>query len=174
VFTDDALIQRSKILKLSDPEKWDLHYLQNYLQTKEMGSLVLLGRDAGVWGSMEDRESHKPDLIALKSRTERDAFSMWAAKKAVGRLFTCCFARFIKPSPNGLVGIEDTMVYRATYGITSILASMVPIVSIVVLYYVNSMPARLAIVAAFNLLISLCLMGLASAKRAEMFAITAA
>jgi tetrahydromethanopterin S-methyltransferase subunit E len=175
MITDHALIQQSMIMKLPEPEKWDLHYMQDYLQTTEMGSLVLLGRDATVWGSTKDRDSYKPDLVALNQRTERDAFSLWAAKKAVGRLFTHFFARFVKPSPvHGLLGIEATIVYRATYGITSMLASMIPIASIVVLYYVDSMPARLATIAAFNILISLCLMVLAGAKRAEIFAVTAA
>jgi hypothetical protein len=173
--SDDALIQQSVIMKLPAPENWDLHYLQNYLASKDMGPYALMGRDAGLWGFASDRDSHKPDLVALQPRTERDAFSMWAARKAVGRLFTYCFARFVKPSrTHGLVGIEDTVVYRVTYGITSILASMIPIVSIIALYYVDSVPARLATIAAFNLLISICLMGLASAKRAEIFAITAA
>jgi hypothetical protein len=39
---------------------------------------------------------------------------------------------------------------------------------------VHSMPARFATIAAFNVLLSVCLMGLAGAKRAEVFAITAA
>jgi hypothetical protein len=169
MYIDDALIQQSVILKLPAPKQWDLHYLQNYLATKGMGPRALMGRDVELWGS------YKPDLVALQPRTERDAFSMWAAKKAVGRLFTYCFARFVKPSrTHGLVGIEDTIVYRATYGITSILASMIPVLSIIVLYYVESMPARLATITVFNLIVSICLMGLAGAKRAEIFAITAA
>lgn len=163
------------ILKLPDPNATDLHYLQNYLETDSMGPLALLGRDASTWGSMLERDAHAPDLVALKVRAEKDALSTWAAKKVVGRLFTCCFKRFVKPSPgHGLVGVEDTLVYRATYGFTSLVASMVPIASIVVLYYVDSMPARLATIAVFNLFISICLMGLAKAKRAEIFAISAA
>jgi hypothetical protein len=175
LLSDHALIQQSIIMKLPEAEKCDIHYMQNYLHSKEMGGLALLGRDATSWGSMDDRNSHKPDLVALKPRTDRDAFSSWAARKAVGRLFTYFFAHFVKPSPvHGLVGIEDTIVYRATYGITSIVASMIPIISIVVLYYINSMSARLATIAAFNILVSLSLMILAGAKRAEIFAVTAA
>ncbi|OAK97991.1 hypothetical protein IQ06DRAFT_357127 [Phaeosphaeriaceae sp. SRC1lsM3a] len=175
IATDHAIIQQSMILKLPDPNATDLHYLQNYLETDSMGPLALLGRDASTWGSMLERDAHAPDLVALKVRAEKDALSTWAAKKVVGRLFTCCFKRFVKPSPgHGLVGVEDTLVYRATYGFTSLVASMVPIASIVVLYYVDSMPARLATIAVFNLFISICLMGLAKAKRAEIFAISAA
>jgi hypothetical protein len=51
---------------------------------------------------------------------------------------------------------------------------LIPIASIVVLYQVQSMSARLGIIAAFNVLVAVCLMGFANAKRAEVFAISAA
>jgi hypothetical protein len=75
---------------------------------------------------------------------------------------------------HGVVGYEDTTIYRITYWITSILASLILIISIVVLYLVHSMPARLGTIAGFNILVSICLMALTNAKRAEIFAITAA
>lgn len=81
----------------------------------------------------------------------------------------------MKPSPiHGVIGYEDSTIYYITYWITSILASLIPIASIVLLYCVNSMRARLGIIAAFNVLVSICLMGLTNAKRVEVFAITAA
>lgn len=81
----------------------------------------------------------------------------------------------MKPSKiHGSIGYEDSTIYRITYWFTSILASLIPIASIAVLYQVQSMSARLGIIAAFNVSLSICLMGLANAKRAEVFAITAA
>jgi hypothetical protein len=149
--------------------------MQNYLQTDAMGPLVLSGNDAEVWGSMEDRKSYQPDLVALCPRATKDPFSRWAAESTILNLFRCGCARFMKPSRvHGVVGYEDSTIYRITYWITSILASLIPIVSISVLYCVHSMPARLAIIAAFNVLVSVCLMGFANAKRAEVFAVTAA
>jgi hypothetical protein len=140
-----------------------------------MGPLALLGEDAVVWGSMAEQKSHKPDLVTLKPRVKKDAFSAWAAESTIVNLFRCGCGHFLKPSPvHGVVGYEDSTIYRITYWITSILASLIPIASIVVLYFVHSMPARLATIAAFNVLVSICLMGLANAKRAEVFAITAA
>jgi hypothetical protein len=134
-----------------------------------MGPLALLGDDAAVWGSMSQRNSYKPDLVALKPRVKKDTFSVWAAENGTR------FARFMKPSPvHGVGGYEDTIIFRITYWITSILASLILIASIVVLYFVHSMPARLGTIAAFNILVSVCLMGLTNAKRTEVFAITAA
>ena len=172
---DHALIQQSVILNYAKPGKSDLHYLQDYLQSDEMGNLALLGQDAYVWGSCSARNAFKCDLIALKPRGKEDPFSAWAAQNAIIGLVKCGCARFLKPSPvHGVVGYEEGTIYLITYCITSILASLIPIVSIVVLYFVRSMPARLGTIAVFNVLISICLMALAGAKRAEVFAITAA
>jgi hypothetical protein len=166
---DHALIQQSFILNYPKPADWDLHFIQDYLQSDEMGPLALLGEDAGVWGSYSERHSYKPDLVTLKPRVKKDTFSVWAAENGTR------FARFMKPSPvHGVVGYEDTTIYRITYWITSILASLILILSIVVLYLVHSMPARLGTIAAFNILVSICLMALTNAKRTEVFAITAA
>lgn len=149
--------------------------MQDYLQTPEMGPLALTGEDATIWGSMRDRNSYAPDLVTLRPRAKKDAFSVWAAENTIFKLLWCGCTRFMKPSPvHGVVGYEDGTIYRITYWITSLLASLIPIASIVVLYCVHSMPARFATIAAFNVLLSVCLMGLAGAKRAEVFAITAA
>ncbi|KAH8702836.1 hypothetical protein GQ44DRAFT_732716 [Phaeosphaeriaceae sp. PMI808] len=172
---NDALIQQSLILKYPEPGKWDLHYLQDYLQAPEMGPLALTGDDARIWGSVLDRKSHAPDLIALRPRANEDTFSIWAAENTILNLFRCGCARFLKPSrKHGVVGYEDSTIYRMTYWFTSIVAGLIPIASIAVLYRVHSMPARLGIIAGFNVLVSICLMVFAKAKRAEVFAITAA
>jgi hypothetical protein len=172
---DQALIQQHVIHTYAKPTKWELHTMQNYLQNRDMEPPALLGDDGKVWGSYDDRKSHKPDLITLCPRRNEDPFSMWAADNTILNLFRCGCARFMKPSRvHGVVGYEDSTIYRITYWITSILASLIPIASIVVLYCVHSMPARLGVIAVFNVLVSVCLIGLANAKRAEVFAITAA
>ncbi|KAI4950702.1 hypothetical protein J4E91_004587 [Alternaria rosae] len=172
---NDALAQQAKILKYPRPSTWDLHHIQNYLQSAEMGENALNGADAEIWGSAYNRKSYKPDLVTLCPRAKKDAFSAWAAESTITNLFRCGCARIMKPSRvHGVVGYEDSTIYRITYWITSILASLIPIASIAVLYRVQSMTARLGIIAGFNVLVSICLMGLANAKRAEMFAITAA
>ena len=140
-----------------------------------MGENALTGEDGDIWGSACHRESYKPDLVTLCPRAKKDAFSAWAAESTITNLFRCGCARIKKPSRiHGVVGYEDSTIYRITYWITSILASLIPIASIAVLYRVQSMTARLGIIAGFNVLVSICLMGLANAKRAEVFAITAA
>lgn len=171
---DDALIQQAEILKYPKPGTWDLHEMQNYLHSKAMGEDPFDGDDSNIWGNVFKRESKKPDLVTLCPRERKDAFSTWAAENAIN-ILRCGCTRFMKPSrTHGVVGYQDSTVYLITFWITSILASLIPIASIVVLYVVQSMTARLGIIAAFNVLVSLCLVGFTSAKRAEIFAITAA
>jgi hypothetical protein len=57
---------------------------------------------------------------------------------------------------------------------TIILASSLPILSIVLLYYVHSMTTRLGLIGVCNLLVSVCLGAFTKANRAEIFAVTAA
>lgn len=173
---DEAIVRQATILRYPEPGLWDLHHVQNYLQSPEMGNQQgLIGPDATIWGSYERKTQHKPDLVALRPRAKKDPFSVWAAESTIQNLFRCGLTRFMEPSKlHGAVGYEDGTIYRITYGFTSILASLIPIASIVVLYQVQSMSARLGIIAAFNVLVAVCLMGFANAKRPEIFAITAA
>lgn len=137
--------------------------------------LPFSGPDSYTWGSCADRESHSADLITLCPRPKEDPFSNFAAEKTIGILFKCGLDRFMKPSAiHGVVGYEDTTVFKITYWITGIVASLIPISSILVLYAVHSIKARLGVIAAFNVLLSVCLIGFTNAKRAEIFAVTAA
>lgn len=172
---DKALVQQAQILSYPEPDRCDLKYVQNFLHNKETMGLSLRGPDATVWGSVSARTEHSPDLITLCPRQKEDPFSGWVVEKALSNLFRCGCARFMKPSKiHGVIGFEDVKVLKITYCIMSILASLIPIASIVVLYVVHSMPARLGIIGAFNVLISICLVAFTSAKRSEVFAITAA
>ncbi|KAF1967562.1 hypothetical protein BU23DRAFT_542456 [Bimuria novae-zelandiae CBS 107.79] len=170
---NDALIQQAQILRYPPPSQKDLGYVQNFLDVDL--KYALSGADAEIWGCPSRRTNYSPDLITLCPRPKEDPFSNWAVEKTIVWLLRCGCARFMKPSPlHGVIGYEDTKVLKITYWMTSIVASLIPISSIVILYTVHSMPARLGIIAGFNVLISICLSGLTSAKRAEVFAVTAA
>jgi len=58
--------------------------------------------------------------------------------------------------------------------IVTVVASLLPISSIVVLYFVSSIVARLGILVAFTAIFSLCLTLVTQAKRVEIFAATSA
>lgn len=172
---DEALIQAATLANMQEPNKSDRDYMQRFLMTKGMGSLALVGDDAMTWGSMRDPKGYAVDLVALRPRRDEDPFTKWFAESTVNSLFRLGCDRFKRPSRvHGVVGLEDSTVFRVSSWITSIIASLIPIASIIVLYSVGSMKARLGIIAGFNLLISTCLSVFTSAKRSEVFAVTAA
>jgi hypothetical protein len=172
---DELLIQQSTILQYADPGKWDLEHVQQFLQLPENGDLALEGADSTIWGSVKDPKSYKPDLVALRPRAREDPFSKWAAEKTIFNIFTWGCARFVRPSRrHGVITYKDSTIYKITHWITVILAALIPIASIAVLNEVQPMPSRLGIIAVFNVLISICLIGFADAKRDQVFAINAA
>ncbi|KAH7081862.1 hypothetical protein BKA63DRAFT_436113 [Paraphoma chrysanthemicola] len=170
---NELLIQQSTILQYADPGKWDLDHIQQFLQRPENGELALRGEDSTIWGSVTDPKSYKPDLVALRPRAREDPFSRWAAQKTDVLRWLC--ARFVRPSrKHGVFTYKDSTIYKITHLITVIVAALIPIASIVVLNDVQSMSSRLGVIAAFNVLISVCLIGFADAKREQVFAINAA
>lgn len=168
-------MQQSIIINLPEPSKWDLKDIQHFLATKDMGPLALIGDDASVWGSALNPKSHCPDLVALRGRHSEDSFSKWVTEKVILKLFLCGCARWKKISRRyGAVGYHDSALLRVTFWITSMLASLLPIASITVLYLAHSMAARLGIIAAFSLMLSLCLIAFTTAKTIDVFAVAAA
>lgn len=144
------------------------------MSSSEMGR-SLIGEDGFIWGTIKNRKGYAPDLIALKARHNEDFFSTWVTEKLTAFLLQIGIDRLKKPSTvSGLRGFHDSSLLQLTFLITSLLASLLPIASISILYCVNSMSARLGIVAAFNIVLSLCLSAFTTANRSEAFAITAA
>lgn len=172
---DSAVLQQAKILRMRPPGAYDMKYIQKYLETYEMGPLALTGRDSDIWGSTENPESHADDLIALLPRHEEDFFSRFVTEKASSKMLKV--RSFLKYQGSGKgrgpESFEDDTMLRWTRHGTSILASVLPILSIIILYYVHSLEVRLGIIATFNIVLSLCLTVFTTAKRTEIFAVVA-
>ena len=139
-----------------------------------MGCRVLQGEDAFTWGSAKDPKGFHQDIITLKARKKEDPFTDWVAARAASILLRC-FGRWkMKSRTHGEAVIYDSSVHRATLWMTSIFASLLPIASILVLTNLQTLKAKLGTIAAFNVLISVCLTIFTDAKRIDIFAVTAA
>jgi len=133
------------------------------------------GPDSTVWGSVAESNQHAADLIALSGRHKEDIFSKWVTDKLFVP-FDKHIGKWVKkPDPRYNTRVyNDNFFLQITHLITSLIACSLPVTSIVILYFVTSMRARLAIVAGFNLLFTTCLFCLTTAKRNDIFAATAA
>lgn len=101
-----------------------------------MGPLALCGDDSEIWGSTEKPEDRAHDLLALLSRQAGDPFSRWITEKAVSNISKVKWLHskeLLKVT--GLKGLKDRTLFRITEVITSVLASVLPIASIVILIF---------------------------------------
>ncbi|KAF2655457.1 hypothetical protein K491DRAFT_598815 [Lophiostoma macrostomum CBS 122681] len=176
---NEALIQQSTILNLPEPEKWDLTSIQNFLASPQMlrnGGVAFLGDDHATWGSALHRDSYEQDLLILKPRPKADPFSYFLSRSVLNILSFCCGKWHSEPSRHAkrTFSIKDTTVLKTTRWISSILASFIPLVSIVLLYRVQSMTTRFVIIGVFNALATVCVSTLTDANRSDVFAITSA
>lgn len=166
---DEMLIQQMKIVAVDPPSSWDLRHIQRYLVSEEMAHGVLTGKDATLW----DPDQGHTDLLPLATRHNEDFFSSWVTESVSEKLIKLRQKR--KPvDQRKLDDFADKKVLRWTFLFASVLASALPILAIVILYCVRSVKVRLGLIAVFNVVLSFALAWFTSAKRAEVFAVSAA
>ncbi|KAF2832478.1 hypothetical protein CC86DRAFT_462761 [Ophiobolus disseminans] len=178
---NEFLLQISHVHALKEPDRFDLRDFQHFMGNEElMGVWALTDHDRDVWGSAIEPEATSIDLVGIQTRHKEDSFSKWVAEHAI-YLLRCGLARVKRPDKRtGMVGYYESSVLKITFGLTSILASLIPIASIIVLVVLSPRPidkafrAQIATIAAFNVLISVCLTIFTDAKRTDVFAVTAA
>jgi len=171
---DEAIIQVLTIRQIQKPDKFDLVDLQAFLGSADMDPNYLEGEDRTTWGSLDKQNHYASDLIAIDPRKKEDDFSRFISENAV-HLFKCGLGRLTKGDKDlGKRVYYDSTVLKVTSWITCILASMLPIASVLVLVHLELLKTKLWVIAAFNILTSVCLRTLTEAKRAEIFAVTAA
>lgn len=140
-----------------------------------MGEYGLGGSDGDIYGSKADPGRYAHDLASLRRRRAEDVFSIWVSETFLLRWYRCVGHRFKRPDPHtGLIGYEDKQILRVTYAISSCIAATLPTASVIVLYFLGSMVARLVAVALFTCTFALAMKLFSTAKSSEMFAATAA
>ena len=138
-----------------------------------MGNFPLRGPDQKAWSP-----EHSYDLLAIRKRDNEDHFSGWLSDSVIPRFHKRIGSRFRKPVPedpeSAVCEYSELHISRAVNIFGTVLASMIPITSIVILYFVQSNLARLSLSVAFTGIFSCCLAILTGARRVEIFAATSA
>jgi hypothetical protein len=132
----------------------------------------LLGLDHSVW---EDERS-KRDLVSVNAVPEFDVVTTWLIKLFLGP-YHRLIGRRTKRSVDedaGLFHYNDGHLQIPAHIISTLFASLLPSLSIVVLYVVDDMTKRLGLIVVFTAVFSVALAGLTKAKTVEIFAATAA
>ncbi|KAI1859736.1 hypothetical protein JX265_010185 [Neoarthrinium moseri] len=169
-----ALIKQHHLSQLSKPRKYDLDFLRDWFERPGMGSFPLLGLDRKSWESQ-----YENDLVGLVVRTAPDAFSAWFAERLVPALHHLIGESFQKPIPSETVGAgiynySEHKLAVALRVIATVVASLLPLCSVIALYMVQSNDLRLGLVVLFSACFSLALATMTNARTIEIFAATAA
>jgi hypothetical protein len=168
---DDAVIQQSIMHQLSQPYKHDLRMLQDWLDRPTMGNLALIGADRDTWGGIDKPIDPNSDLLTPKLRQESDAFSRWLAEKFVTWVYHIFWYRVKKPQDleAGITSYRDNITQRYASYITTTVASLLPILAIIILHCVDPMNTRLGLIALFTIAFTISLTIFTNAKRGEIF-----
>ncbi|KAH7350639.1 hypothetical protein BKA65DRAFT_476018 [Rhexocercosporidium sp. MPI-PUGE-AT-0058] len=174
---NDAIIQQSVMGHLSDPNSHDLRSLQQWLERLALGNLPLVGKDRDTWGTSDEPINPNNDLLTVSSLSgHRDSFSAWFTECFIFWLHKLFWYRVKKVDDpeSGIASYEESVLHRYTSHITTIIASLLPVLAIVVLYCVDSMKARLGLIAFFTFMFTTALSFFTNASRGETFMATSA
>lgn len=173
--------------------------LEDWISQPDLGGLFFSGPDLSPGRNSLFDKAHSHDLMTLSHRTgENDLFTRLLAGpifhglERVFRMLKVSFCNNIcsnevsliqKPLPHdpenpgaqsNAFEYSDKHIIRTIDILGSIVASMTPLLSVVILYFVKSLGTRLAVLCIFTLLFSICLALVTKARRIEIFACTAA
>jgi len=160
------------------------------MKSPREGKIYLHGPESDIWEKPDES-----DLVALRTRDAGSAFTglvtdvlLQRYHYLLGHYFKVRMlsptGRYIvayyiqRPKFSGAHHESNTVTYlqkgvlRFTRAITTVLASLFPISSTLVLFFIRSMLKRLAIIGAFTALFSLCLALFTNAKMINIFSAT--
>jgi hypothetical protein len=169
---DAALTLTAKVHRLAQPLKSDGAFSREWLEMPHGSDFFLKGLEAEPW------EPHcEGDLVVLSECPEqRDLFAQYLSDKMVP-----WYHRWIGHRTQSPVSVQDwggVWEYKSELFVVlgniicMMLSALVPSTSIICLYFVSSMIARLAVVSGMSFLFSFVVTVTVQGRRVEVFAAT--
>ncbi|KAL9042553.1 MAG: hypothetical protein Q9214_003742 [Letrouitia sp. 1 TL-2023] len=184
-----ALLQFMDIQRLAKPMPRDIDFLREWLDRPEGGDFFLRGREADTWHSSSDFIKlcgQQSDIDALTRAIYNKIIPwyhhVWGHRMRVcEHLYASDLAKLTKaekPSKtrewDGVWVYDRAMLTAIANGISTLLASLLPASSILILYLLPKPATRLAVSMLFITLFSFILTTVSTARRIDVFAATAA
>ncbi|KAE8443529.1 hypothetical protein EG329_001769 [Mollisiaceae sp. DMI_Dod_QoI] len=185
---DSAISQYSQIASLPEPKPSERAILHDWIKSSSMGgNCRFLGRDLSDLEQPSVYAAVNQDDLAILSDShgEDDLFTKFITGPVL-TLYHWFRGRSRPPLPidptlppvgenrSSLQHYSDRQVAAVTNFLGTIFSSIAPLVSVVVLSFINNPRARLGLVCAFTILFTICLAIATKARRVEIFAATAA
>jgi hypothetical protein len=147
----------------------NLLYLQAELIYLEKRWQEWLWRDSQLWQTTPASE-----LIPLQVRNAEDPLSSWMIERFI-TWYHHRFGHLHKSDPeNQYTEYEDDKLLRIANILGTFIASLVPLLSIIVLYFIPNLLARLGLVVLFTAMFAFLLILMTKAKMVEIFTATSA
>ncbi|KAK4455482.1 hypothetical protein QBC34DRAFT_390025 [Podospora aff. communis PSN243] len=166
-----ALLTEVSLAKLDPPNKHDLVFLKDWFERPEMGNFPIIGANRKAW-DVED------DLVAIKPRLTPDPISRWFTNIVFPLYHRWYGERFKKPESHelgsGIYLYSESRLAMVADVLVTVVAALLPLLSTVVLYTLQSDALKLSIIVIFSAVFALALATMTSARRIEVFAATAA
>ncbi|KAL9038326.1 MAG: hypothetical protein Q9214_005323, partial [Letrouitia sp. 1 TL-2023] len=162
----------SKLNTLNDPMPSQFETLKDWLRDRN-GSPFLTGYEAETWA-----ENKKEQYMCLKPPTaENDPFTRYTSNVLVG-LYHRLLGQSLGTGENldkatGHTSYSSPSISKTSNVITTILASLLPVLTIFVLNQLSSTNLRIGITALFTATFSFMITLFSSAKRVEIIMATA-
>ena len=170
--TDESLLRIAQVNDLNRPSAFNHRALNEWLVRPECGDNFLRILEAEPW-----EHKNMPDLMAL--RHAGDHLDQWLARKLTP-VWHSLIGRHAVPDTDPELGIGRLWEYKQnTFTVfgnicSMLLSSLVPLVSIFALFFVNEALPRLLMIGAFIMIFSGIMMFVVRCRRFEVFAATAA
>lgn len=165
---DNALLQYAQVNRLATPTTENLKNLRKWLERPGYGAGFLDGSPEDAW----DVSKGHNDFISLsRVDTEQDSLTRWVLKY-LPLWFRNLTAR--KYSPTKVYSFNETGLARAADGLSTVVSSILPTLSILILHYIHNINVRLGLVLVFNVIFATTLFLVSKSRRIEVFAATAA
>jgi hypothetical protein len=170
---DKELMRQNYLSGIKRPRSYDLKFLRSWFERPKMGDFPLRGPDQDAWSPDKTY-----DLLAIQRRESSDPFSRWLADSLVPFFHNCFAKRFKQPLPEDpeseICQYSEGHLATVVNIFGTVLSSILPITSIVVLYFVTDTSVRLGLSVAFTAMFSCCLALVSRARRVEIFAASSA
>ncbi|KAE8454014.1 hypothetical protein EG329_007790 [Mollisiaceae sp. DMI_Dod_QoI] len=173
------------IINMPQARRRDVEMLKDWIVRPDLsGGIVFSGEDLSPYSRRPAYDAvFSGDLMIMKSRGgENDLFTRFLAGP-VFHWLERVWQYFKKPVPSdaekpvqesNLFHYSDSLIIGTIDVIGTVISSMIPLVSIIILYYIESLGARLGVLCVCTLIFSTSLAVVTRARRIEIFACTAA
>jgi hypothetical protein len=160
-------------MKTPKPERRNLESLRRWLGSDQGGNHFLA--EAGIEATAWDEDSFD-DMLSLKPQSDR--FAQWIIERVVPTYHRRIGHRFHQKIKRGDLGdmwhYRDEPFIRIGNTVCILLSSLLPSCCIFALYSVQETPARLILIACFNLVFATVMAVVVQARRQDVFAATTA